>query len=411
MLSPYRVLDLTDEKGFLCGRILADLGADVIKVEKPDGDPSRNIAPFYHDIAHPEKSLYWFAYNAGKRGITLNIETAEGREIFKELVKRSDFVIESFDVDYLNNLGLGYQELSKLNPRLILTSITPFGQDGPYRNYPASDLVMMAAGGYLYVTGDSDRAPVRISFPQAYLHGSGQAAAVTLIAHYYRELTGEGQYVDISIQASLVWTTFSSIPAWELNRVLVKRAGQFRIGLMGTIKSRQIFRCQDGFVIYFLAGGTVHARSNQNLVRWIDSEGMANDSLKSIDWYSVDMSKITQEFIDQVEGGFGRFFLKHTKAELYEGGLKRGIDVYPVNTVEDVAQSPQLQARGFWVDIEHNELADKVRYPGIPAKVSSNLYRLRSRAPLIGEHNEEIYVQELGFTKEQLLMLKQGNII
>jgi crotonobetainyl-CoA:carnitine CoA-transferase CaiB-like acyl-CoA transferase len=143
----------------------------------------------------------------------------------------------------------------------------------------------------------------------------------------------------------------------------------------------------------------------------MESEEMATNFLKEMDWYTIDMSKITQEFINQVEESFGKFFLTHTKSELYEGGLKRGIDVYPVNNVEDITQDPQLQERGFWIDIDHDELGDKIRYPGVPAKVSSSLYQTRSRAPLIGEHNEEIYLQELGFSKGQLVMLKQANII
>ena len=124
-LSPYRVLDLTDEKGLLCGKIFADLGADVIKIERPGGDPARNIGPFYNDVPHPEKSLFWFAYNTGKRSITLNIETSDGRELLKRLVKNADFLVESFPPGYMESLGLGYQALSELNPRLIMTSITP----------------------------------------------------------------------------------------------------------------------------------------------------------------------------------------------------------------------------------------------------------------------------------------------
>ena len=133
MLSPYRVLDLTDEKGLLCGKILGDLGADVIKIERPGGDPARNIGPFYHDEPDPEKSLFWFALNTSKRGITLDIEKADGKEIFKKLVKSADFVIESFAPGYLDKLGLGYSELERLNPGIIMVSITPFGQTGPMR--------------------------------------------------------------------------------------------------------------------------------------------------------------------------------------------------------------------------------------------------------------------------------------
>ena len=162
MLSPYRVLDLANEKGYYCSKLLADLGADVVKIERPGGDLSRNSGPFYHDIPDPEKSLNWFVFNRGKRGITLNIETADGQDIFKRLVKGADFVIESFAPGYVDRLGLGYLALSQVNPRIIITSITPFGQTGPYKDYKAPEIVNMAMNGILFMCGDPDRPPVQI---------------------------------------------------------------------------------------------------------------------------------------------------------------------------------------------------------------------------------------------------------
>src|SRR4030042_2896661 len=144
LLEPMRVIDLTDEKGYLCGRLLGDLGADVIKVERPSGDRGRRLGPFYHDLPHPEKSLYWFSYNANKRGITLNLETADGKELLFKLVKTADVVIESFSPGYLGKLNLGYKALSEVNPDIILTSISPFGQTGPYSHFEGSDIVLMA---------------------------------------------------------------------------------------------------------------------------------------------------------------------------------------------------------------------------------------------------------------------------
>ena len=138
LLDPYRILDLSDEKGVLCGKVLADLGADVLKIEPPGGDPMRHIGPFYHDTPDPEKSLYWFTFNTSKRSITLDITKSDGQKIFKRLAKTADFVIECFSPGYLDRLGLGYSVLSELNPRLIMTSITPFGQSGPYRDYKAT---------------------------------------------------------------------------------------------------------------------------------------------------------------------------------------------------------------------------------------------------------------------------------
>ena len=163
MLEGYRALDLTDEKGFLCGKILAELGVDVIKVERPGGDPSRNMGPFWHDQVNPEKSLYWFAYNSSKRGITLDIESEDGKRIFRDLIKSADIVIESFNPGYLENLGFGYSDLCGIKRGIILTSITSFGQKGPYSRFKALDLVIMGMAGELFLTGDSDRRRTRTS--------------------------------------------------------------------------------------------------------------------------------------------------------------------------------------------------------------------------------------------------------
>jgi crotonobetainyl-CoA:carnitine CoA-transferase CaiB-like acyl-CoA transferase len=205
MLSPYRALDLTDEKGLLCGKILGDLGADVIKIERPGGDRARRTGPFYHDDPHPEKSLFWFALNTSKRGITLNLDSVDGREIFKRLVEKADFVIESFAPGYLDGLGLGYSDLEKINPGVILVSITPFGQTGPYKDWKTADVVAWGMGGEMAPYGDADRPPVHFSHhSQAYLHAGSDGAQGALTALYQRHLTGEGQHIDVSIQESVV---------------------------------------------------------------------------------------------------------------------------------------------------------------------------------------------------------------
>src|SRR3972149_3813971 len=163
MLSPYRVLDLAGETALLAGKILGDLGADVIKVEKPGGDAARSIGPFYHDEPDPQKSLFWFSLNTSKRGITLNIESADGQEIFKKLVKGADFVLESFPPGYLDKLGLGYSALEKINPGIIMVSITAYGQTGPWKDWKPSDIVAWALGGEMNLVGDFDRPPIRVS--------------------------------------------------------------------------------------------------------------------------------------------------------------------------------------------------------------------------------------------------------
>jgi len=411
LLSSYRVLDLTDDKGFLCGKILADLGADVIKIESPRGDPARNIGPFFHDIPHPEKSLYWLAFNAGKRGITLNIETSDGREIFKHLVKKADFVIESYSPGYMDSLGLGYQNLSRINPRLILTSISPFGQTGPYKDFKAPDIVAVAMSGYVSICGDPDRPPVRTSYPQAYSLACAEAAAGTMIAHYYREVTGEGQWVDVSIQESAAWALLNSRMFWDINKVRISRAGPYRVGLSTQGKQRICFACKDGYVTFVMFGGKTGARTNSGIAQWMESEGLGSDYMNKIDWDSFDMAKVTQCDFDEFDRAMTRFFQTHTMAEIYEGANKRGMMLYPVATVKDILEDKQLAARDFWQKVEHPELGTSFLYPGAFIKASLTPLQAPSRAPLIGEHNQQVYEGELGLSKEELLILKQANVI
>ena len=411
MLKGYRALDLTDEKGFLCGRVLGDLGTDVIKLEKPGGDLSRNIGPFYHDEAEAEKSLYWFAFNANKRGITLDITTEDGKAIFKRLAMSSDFLIESFSPGYMGSLGLGYEELSKINPGLIFVSISPFGQTGPYKDYKASDIVLMATGGFMFLTGDKDRPPVRVSIPQAYLHGGLQAAAGAMVALYWRERTGEGQHVDLSIQHAITVTTLNTPAFWFLDKTIIHRAGPFRVAGRAHFEQRNTWPCKDGYITTIITGGDLGAPVNRRLVEWMDSEGMANDFLKNIDLQRLDMAKITPEVEAALEEPIGQFFRAHTMKELYEGAIKRQIWLYPVQTCEDLMNSAQLLARDFWVDVEHPRLSASITYPGPFIKSSEVYCGIRHRAPCAGQHNIEIYEKEMGMSREELIMLKQALVI
>lgn len=224
MLSPYRVLDLTDEKGHLGGKLLGDLGADVIKVEKPGGDDARNIGPFYHDEEDPEKSLSWFAFNTSKRGITLDVETVEGQDVFKNLVKSADVVLESFPPGYLHSLGLGYDGLEKIRRQIVMVSINPFGQTGPYKDYKAPGIVAWAMGGFMSRFGDADRPPVQVShYPQAYLLAAAASAAGAMMGLYHRQREGEGQHIDISIQECAAQCVEFQAILWDMMKVIQPR--------------------------------------------------------------------------------------------------------------------------------------------------------------------------------------------
>jgi len=410
MLSPYRVLDLTNEYGFLCGKILADLGADVIKIEPPGGDPARKIGPFYRDIADPEGSLFWLAYNTSKRGITLNLNTQDGQEIFRKLVVTADFVIESFPPGYMDGIGLGYSSLSKLNHQLIMTSITPFGQSGPYKDYKSSDLIAMAMGGLMYSIGDPDRAPLRFSLEQTYPQAGAQAAAATLIAHNYRRVSGEGQHIDISIQecvTSILEHRYHYLGYGEEGTD--RRRGQYIMRGGSKSASLLIWRCKDGYICWRIFTAAQGPKT-MALVKWMEEEGVG-EKLGQVDWLGMDFEKVSQEQLDAWEEGFGKFLLTRTKAELQREAVKRGIMLFPVNTPEGLLKDEQLAARGFWVEVKHPELGCNLTFPGAPFKSEPPLWRISRRAPLIGEHNLEIYQGELGFSRERLAMLGQAGVI
>lgn len=420
MLSPYRVLDLTDQRGFLCGKVLGDLGADVIKIERPGGDPGRSLGPFYHDMPHPEKSLYWWAFNLNKRGITLDIETADGQEIFRRLVKKADFVLESFDPGYMEGLGLGYPALSGINPGIIMTSLTAFGQTGPYKGYKASDIVIWALSGEAYVTGDPDRAPLMPGFPIAYNFAALQGAVGTLVALSYRNISGEGQQVDVSGQLTLAYPTGPEVQGlWDADKTIVKRSGRMwrrpQTGAGGTgvkyISTPVIYNCRDGSVRFFPFVDPGILPSTLALTQWVIDEGMANETLKHVNWRTFDWQTVSQETVDEIVQSFSKFFMTHTKRELWDEAQKRGIQLYPLHTPKETLEFEELAFREYWEEVEHADLGATVTYPGAFVKLAEAPCRIRRRAPLIGEHNGEIYAGELGLSREEILILKQSGVI
>lgn len=408
MLSPYRVLDLADEQGYFCGKMLADIGADVIKIEPHDGDPSRRIGPFFHDEPDPEKSLSWIAFNAGKRSITLNLDHNDGRQIFNTLVKTADFVIESFPPGYMEKLGYSYVELEKVNPRVILVSISPFGQAGPYRNYKGTDLITWGMSGNMYHIGDVDRAPLAIGYDwQSYLNAAGEAAVGAILALYHRSITGQGQWVDISTEEAVA--RLNSIGASWLE--VAKRPQ----GRGGSVESQlqlpRKWRCKDGWIVFTYWGGPMGNKENPKLIDWMDKEGMATDYLKTYDWILLNPATITPEMLKNLEEPTRVFFQSHTKDEIFTEALKREIMAYPVSTPADLLGDIQLAARDFWIKFTHPKLKADITYPGAFARISATPPVVPRRAPDIGEHNREIYEGELGISLESIKKLMKNKVI
>jgi benzylsuccinate CoA-transferase BbsE subunit len=412
-LPPYRILDLTEGGCMLGGRLLADLGADVIIIEPPGGSHSRT-GPYYRNIVDPERSLFWWAYNTSKKGITLDITQTEGRKLFKDLVRKADAVLESFEPGYLELLKLGYSDLARIKPGIILTSITPFGQKGPKAHYQASDLTVWASGAYLYACGNPDRAPTWIGFPQAGLFGGAEGAIGTMAAIWHRNNTGEGQHVDVSMQESALSPNLNVLQMWDVSGVEFHRLGG-ALYVPGTgVRQPIYFECRDGYVMILVQGGNEpFVSSSARLVKWMEEERMAPDWLVKLDWkLDYDANTMGQTIADRVGEAVERFTLTKTKAELYEeGAIRRQILVAPVASTRDISEDLQLKFRNYWEKIEHANLDDSVVYCGPFIKMSETPLKYRRRAPLIGEHNDEIFGEELGISRERLNSLKEKRII
>jgi crotonobetainyl-CoA:carnitine CoA-transferase CaiB-like acyl-CoA transferase len=385
------VLDLSGPLGFLTGRILADLGADVIKIEPPGGDPSRAWPPWYeHD--GKRQSLYWLAYNANKRGITLDIESESGQVVLRELTRSADFVLESFAPGYLTGYGLGYEDLRRENTGLILVSITPYGQEGPRRDVPASDIEIMAASGAMSLAGDEAGEPMRVTQPQSAMWAGAEAAMGALTALVHRTATGRGQWVDVSAQSAVIAALAHAPIFWDLNGVNPERAGVFITGRSVTgARMRAFWPCKDGWLNFIVYGGAAGRHTNQQLVAWMEESGMPCEALSTIDWRTFTVTGLTQVEIDAIEAPIGQFLATLTKQEFLEGAAARQMLGYPVSNAADIHCDPQLVARAFWQDVDDPRSGRAIRYPGGFAIVDGERLAICRPAPGVGEHNDEVY--------------------
>lgn len=391
MLDPYRVLELSSSRTAHCGQLFAHLGADVIAIEPPAGSDARLHGPFCEDMPHPERSLTWWAFNTNKRGIVLDLETADGQAEFLRLVETADFLIEGFTPGYLDGLGLDYDRLAAINPRLVVASITPFGQTGPKAHHAASDLTLVAAASVLSLFGDPDRAPTRTSAPLAYHYAGGEAMIGCLVAHLERARSGRGQWVDVSAQAALTnaGQSFTLTGAWgETN---IHRAGGRTNTPKGWFPTQKVYRCKDGHVCM--------PKLSEDLLALICQAGFCNPSLERLDvraYMAIIASGRPPAELAQVQAAFERFCLAHTKAELHALAQERRLYISPIFTMEDVVKSPQLSSRGYWAEVEHPELERCFLYPAAFAQFSESSVQVRRRAPLLGEHTAELLGGEAG---------------
>jgi benzylsuccinate CoA-transferase BbsE subunit len=388
--------------GAYCGKLMADLGADVIRIEPPGGDVSRTLPPFYQDQPGPERSLFYWHYNTNKRGVTLDLDTPDGQELLHQLARTADVEIETFQPGYLASIGLGYEDLEKVNPGLILTSITPFGQTGPFKDYLGGELIGQASGGLLWMCGWPDRRPVMMGGGPAMHQASAEGAAGTLIALEWREATGAGQQVDVSVQACMPLTLMASMP--EYHRLGVLR--QPRVGNFHGSALNGMFACADGYADFRFRG-----RPNQwnNIVAWLKDEGMVEDL--EDEKYRDPVLRRQKEICQHIDDVFQKFIVRYPREEAMDMSQRKGLEVGAVYTAEDICKDPQLAARNFFVDVEHDTWGKTFRYPGGPYTLSATPWRIRRRAPILGEHNDEIYGTELGLPAQRIAELKAKGVI
>jgi benzylsuccinate CoA-transferase BbsE subunit len=393
-----RVLEFVDQRGEYCGKLFADMGADVIKVEPPGGGPTRRIGPFLDDQPGPDRSLFFWHYNTSKRGITLDPTLPEGRELFDLLLPTADVILETFPPGFLDELGLGYARLAEVNPRLVLTSITGFGQDGPRRDWKGSDLVHLALGGPMGVSGYSDPElpPIGGKGGQAWHMGSLWAHIGTLAALTVRDFSGRGQQVDAALHEAIAVGTELAIPNWiYAKRPMYRQTGRHA---QPYFTPQLNWPTKDGrYLNVFMPG--IDLPQWLTLVEWLQEEGMAED-LGEPGYLDQDFQQMMMEHIIEV---IGRFIATKTLEEVFLPAQEKGFTWAAVNAPEDLLHDRHLAARAFFVEVEHPEFGACYTYPGAPYVFDKTPWAIQRRAPLVGEHNAEVYGDELGLSADQLV--------
>jgi len=419
-LEGLRVLELASERTAFAGKLLADMGADVIVIEPPGGDATRAFGPFADDRPGPERSLYWWYYNTSKRGVTLDLGSARGRELFLALIRRSDVLLEGEDRERRAELGLDWDRLQRVNDQLVMTSITPFGRSGPRSTAPATDLTLLAGAGPVWSCGYDDHGlpPVRGGGNQAFHTGAHWAAMATLIALLARPELGRGQHVDVNLHAaSNVSTENASYQYLSVGEVVQRQTGRHATPVP-TPPSQM--RCADGRWLNTGIGLRKPAEFAA-LCEWLESEGLAGrfssmDALRAaaaretIDPYAVpadpELAALLAAGRDAVA-----FLAENLDAyAIFTGAQQRGLPMGIIYSPDEAIEDPHLIARGFPVEVHHDDLGRSIVYPGAPYRFQGTPWRISRRAPHLGEHSAEV-LQDVGVSADELDRLRARGVV
>jgi benzylsuccinate CoA-transferase BbsE subunit len=395
-LSGLRVLDLTDYRGTLCARLMADMGADVIKIEPTEGELARRVGPFLDDIPHRDRSLFFWFYNLNKRSLTLDLTRPQGADLLLKLAESADILIENLPPGEIEERGCGWDKLHVLNPSLIFVSISPFGQTGPFRDFVADDTVLAAQGGMLYVNGWPNRQPVRPLGLQAY-HSSAYFAAIEVMsALFARDRDGAGRWIDLSMQAAT---------ACAVEHVAGSYFGEGRIeprrGTLHWSRYFRVGRCRDGYIMHCTLGDWT------SLIEWVAADGKAQDLIAPA-WDNVAYRAEHAEHLFDVLDDWVK---DYARDELLERAQTLRLPYATVRPPDALLSDEQLNARGYFVEVEHPELGRTFRYPGAPYLFNGSPWRVYRRPPLLGEHTAEILHRDLGLDLAEIVALTAESVI
>jgi crotonobetainyl-CoA:carnitine CoA-transferase CaiB-like acyl-CoA transferase len=396
LLDGIRILDFAEGAFSFAGKILADLGADVIKIERPGGEPGRRIGPFIQDHPHPEKSLSFFSHNSNKRGVTLDIEMPAGQQLLLRLLGQVDGVIESFAPGKLESLGLGFQRICQMKSGLILVSITGFGQTGPHKDFAFCDLVISAYGGQMFVSGSPLTPPVKAAGEQTLYFASLYAVVAFLLALMKRNETGSGSQIDISAQEAAVSSLENVLVKYLFEEMIAARQGNVYAN-----HAFGVFPCRDGFILLSIL------QNWETLLELIAGDGMAED-LQEEKWNDPDFRRNNMAHIFEV---VERWTQTRSKGKLFELGQLMRFPWAPIQNPEEVLRDPQLESRSFFLSKLHPQTNTSFQIPSIPFRSNLPLHRKWLPAPEIGEHNQEIYQEALGLSSDEIKQLAGLGVI
>ena len=394
-LEGVKVLDLTHHvAGPYSTKLLADFGADVVKVEQPSGDPARRIPPFYHDETGPDKSLLFLYLNTNKQGITLNLKTRQGSDLLMELVRDSDILVENFSPRVMSSLGLDYPSLKEINPSLVMVSIANFGQTGPYRDYKANDIVEYALGGLMYIFGGYRREPLKHALHQAQFKAGTNAATAALMALYHQRMTGIGQHVDVSIQESIA-SALRDVVNNYTNTGAIRRRQPSHSGDLTRIR-----QTSDGHILPNPGMGL--GLDWNVVVDFLEAPDLADDK------FNTSSARLANA--EELGDILDRIFLTKNKYEMFHAANRKRFTYGVIQSAEEVLADEQFKHRGYFVEIDH-PVVGSITYPGAPFLMDGAPWEAKSPAPTLGQHNDEVFGKRLGCAGEDLARLRALEVI